>query len=280
MELVIAKHAGFCFGVEKAINTAFKEIKNNQKNNSIYTLGPLIHNNQVVSSLESHGVYTKDSISEIDDGSVIIRSHGVSKATYGLAEEKNLNIIDATCPFVKKIQNIVEEYFNKGYKIAIIGNPEHPEVIGINGWCNNEAYTVQQITDVDLIPKLDKVCIVVQTTMPIVQYEELSTLISTKSNQVEQFNTICHATKERQESAKLVSQEVDAMIVIGGYHSSNTQKLVAICKEEKPLDTYHIETVVDLDLEALQNYNRIGITAGASTPIWIVDEVVKSLRNL
>lgn len=278
MKVVIADHSGFCFGVEKAIDTAFSQSSINK--DTIYTLGPIIHNKQAVDKLEDHKIKAINDLDEINDGTVIIRSHGVSKRTYDKANKEKINLIDATCPFVRKIQNIVREYKEKGYNIVIIGNPNHPEVIGINGWSNDESYIVKSREDIDNIPNMDKMCIVVQTTMSVDLYLELTKVLENKAEDVVKFNTICSATKDRQESAKNLAKEVEVMIIVGGYHSSNTQKLVEICKTEKSDTTFHVEVADELPIDLLKEYETVGVTAGASTPKWIIDEVIKELKKI
>ncbi len=281
MEIIVADYSGFCFGVERAIRITFDKLNDDTDDKNIYTLGPLIHNQQVVNKLENTGVRAISDLDNLEDNSVvIIRSHGVPKKIYDLADEKNIEIVDATCPFVRKIQNIVKKYNAKGYTIVIIGDLNHPEVIGINGWCNNRAHIVKTKDDVEKIPFAQKLCVVVQTTMPTDLYRELSDIIGEKGERIIKFNTICSATVNRQKSAKDLAKNVDAIVVIGGYHSSNTQKLVDICKNEKPDATFHIETADELPINVLKDYNKIGITAGASTPKWAIDEVVEELSNL
>jgi 4-hydroxy-3-methylbut-2-en-1-yl diphosphate reductase len=279
MRIKVAKNSGFCFGVEKAVNKAFDATKQNKEN--IYSLGPIIHNKQVIGKLMETGLDVVNSVEEVPHGRVIIRSHGVGKGIYDQAEAKDLTIIDTTCPFVRRIQNIVKDYYHKGFKIAVIGDPTHPEVIGINGWCDNKALIVQSESD---IPKdlghIEKLCIVVQTTMPLARFETLSEQLSQRADHVEKFDTTCFATKERQESAKELALEVDAMVVIGGYNSSNTQKLVDICKEIRPNSTFHIETASALNSHDFKDFKSVGITAGASTPEWIIQDVIKFLNKL
>ena len=281
MKVIVADHSGFCFGVERAIEITSDTLDNNVDKKDIYTLGPLIHNKQVVDELQDAGVKVIDDLDDLEDNSIIvIRSHGVPENVYDLINEKNIEIIDATCPFVKKIQNIVKKYKTKGYTIVIIGDSEHPEVIGINGWCDNQAYIVKTKDDIEKIPSVRKLCIVVQTTMPTNLYNELCDIIEKKAEQTVRFNTICSATMDRQESAGNLAKNVEAIVVIGGYHSSNTQKLVDICKNEKPNTTFHIETVEELPIDILKNYKTIGITAGASTPRQAIDKVIKKLNDL
>ncbi|WP_312906930.1 bifunctional 4-hydroxy-3-methylbut-2-enyl diphosphate reductase/30S ribosomal protein S1 [Tissierella praeacuta] len=277
MEIIIADNAGFCFGVKRAVDITTTELLNS--NNNIYSLGPLIHNPQVVKSFEEKGLKTIDEIEEIKNGRVIIRSHGVSKSIIDKISDMSLDIIDSTCPYVKSVHKRVEEYQNQGYNIVIIGDASHPEIIGINGWCKNQAFIVNSLEEARNLSKMDKICVVSQTTNTQEKFETLSKIIKEKGNKVEIFNTICNATNLRQESCKEVSSKVDAMIVIGGYHSSNTNKLVEISKKYCK-NVYHIETSKELPLQVLSKFNKIGITAGASTPDWIIKEVVETMDNI
>jgi len=278
MKVKIAKEAGFCFGVKRAMKMAWDELESDA---DIYALGPLIHNKQAVQKYEEKGLKTIDTINDIPNNkNVIIRSHGVSKEVYDEANFKDLNIIDTTCPFVKKIHNIVNEFYEKGYKIIIIGDKNHPEIIGINGWCENSASIIKSIDDVNNLnlDNKDKYCVVSQTTLNLELYNTLVNELSKKLDNITFKNTICSATKTRQQAAKELSVDVDCMIVIGGKHSSNTQKLVNICKEQVP--TFAIETKDDLDTEQLKDFNLIGVTAGASTPNWIIDDVMSFIESL
>ena len=279
MKVLLADYSGFCFGVTKAINTAFEEVKRN-KDKANYSLGPLIHNPQVVKGLEDEGVRIVDDLDNVHEGNVIIRSHGVPERIYKIAEDKQLNIIDTTCPFVRRIQRIVKEYSDKEYQIAIIGNPDHPEVIGINGWCYDRAVIIQEPNDIDKIDENQKLCVVVQTTMSLKVYKELLELLKTKVKDIEVFDTICHATRQRQDAAKSLANKVDAMVIIGGNNSSNTQKLVTICKETRPNSTFHVESVEELNVDELKQYEVVGVTAGASTPIWVINEVIDKLKRI
>jgi (E)-4-hydroxy-3-methyl-but-2-enyl pyrophosphate reductase len=277
VEIIIADNAGFCFGVKRAVDIASDELLSSNKD--IYSLGPLIHNSQVVKKFEEKGLKTIDNIEGIQDSRIIIRSHGVSKSVIDKINKMNLDIIDSTCPYVRSVHKRVEEYQNQGYNIVIIGDPDHPEVIGINGWCNDKAFIVNSLEEATNLPKMDKICIVSQTTNTQEKFETISKLINEKGNEVKIFNTICNATNLRQESCKEVASKVDAMIVIGGYHSSNTNKLVEISKKYCN-NVYHIETSKELPLQMLSKFNKIGITAGASTPDWIIKEVVEIMDNI
>ena len=278
MKIIVAENSGFCFGVKEAMDTTLDVLKSNL-DKSISSLGPLIHNKQAVEKLEELGLNVIDNIKDIDLGKVIIRSHGVPLDVYEAANVNKIDLVDCTCPFVRKIQKKVKDSSDKGKNIVIIGNPDHPEVVGINGWCDNKAYIVNSEEDVRNMPKLNNVCIVAQTTATTDNFIKLSELIANKSKDIEICNTICNATKTRQNACKELAEKVDAMIVIGGYHSSNTQKLVSISKEYCK-DVYHVETVAELPLEILKNFSVIGITAGASTPTWIIEEVYDKMLEI
>ncbi|CAH2213719.1 4-hydroxy-3-methylbut-2-enyl diphosphate reductase [Tepidibacter aestuarii] len=279
MKFKVADYAGFCFGVQRAMDMAWGELETINEEN-VYSLGPLIHNKQAVKIYEDKGLKVVDVLDKVGQKSkVIIRSHGVSKNIYKDAVDKNLKIIDATCPFVKKIQDIANEYYNKDYKIIIVGDKSHPEVVGINGWCNNEAIIIKNIEDLSEIPRnYKKYCVVAQTTINLNMYQEISGKLKEILDDVTIHNTICLATRDRQKSASELSKEVDCMIVIGGKHSSNTQKLVNICEDN--VKTFHIETVSDLDEDDIKKYSFVGITAGASTPSWIIEDVIKFIKNI
>lgn len=275
MKIIVADSAGFCFGVNNAVQTAYDAIDLDEK---VYTLGPLIHNVNVTDDLESKGIKIIDDLDKIDNGAIIIRSHGVSKDIHEKIKQKNLKKINATCPYVKSIQNKVEKYYNKGYTIIIIGDKNHPEVIGVNGWCNNAATIIYSIEDVMQMGDVDKACIVAQTTIIEDLFDKLVAAIKKKCPNVIVHNTICNATSLRQTEAGKIAEMVDAMIVVGDKHSSNTKKLVEIC-ERKCKNVYHVETKSDLDLDAIVNYKNIGLTAGASTPRQLIKEVIESMEN-
>lgn len=281
MEVIIAKSAGFCFGVKRAVDSVYSEIQKSEE--PIYTYGPIIHNEQVVGDLENKGVQvinTENDIVELDKGTVIIRSHGVSKEIYDIIKKQNLRIVDATCPFVKKIHNIVREESEKGKKIVIIGNDNHPEVEGIKGWVFGDAIVINSETDIEKLVSFKdlSLCIVSQTTFNYKKFKYLVEIIDKKGYDINVVNTICNATHVRQVEAKEIASKVDVMIVIGGKSSSNTQKLYDICKNECN-NTYYIQTVKDLNLCNVESLKSIGITAGASTPKNIIEEVVLNVRD-
>lgn len=281
MEVKLAKTAGFCFGVKRAVDTVYKEAEKNQE--TIYTFGPIIHNEQVVEDLKKNGVLvvnTTEKLKALPKGTtVIVRSHGVGKSVYTLMEECGLHVVDATCPFVKKIHRIAERESNAGKRIVIIGNDRHPEVEGIKGWVNGEAIVIETAEEAQNLTaeEGEQLYIVSQTTFNYKKFQDLVEIISEKGYDVESINTICNATEERQTEAKQIAGEVDGMIVIGGSHSSNTQKLFEICRKECE-NTYYIQKLEDLNMEDLNGMRCVGITAGASTPNNIIEEVQKHVR--
>lgn len=275
MEVILAKKAGFCFGVQKAIDMVYDEANNSD---NIVTYGPIIHNEEVVSDLESKGVkaidFDEKKLSELSDCTVVIRSHGVGKKIYDSLEQKNCEVVDATCPFVKKIHKIVWEESEKGKTIIIVGSEYHPEVEGIKGWVNGNVFIVDSEEDAESInlEANTPVCIVSQTTYNAEKFAKLVEIVGQKGYDSNVVNTICNATNERQTEAKEIAKNVDAMIVIGGKNSSNTQKLYEICKNECE-NTFYIQTAKDMDFEKLKDFEKVGITAGASTPKNIIEEV-------
>lgn len=279
MEVKIAKNAGFCFGVKRAMKMAWDELQKSE--DGIYALGPLIHNKQAVLKYEENGLKTIDEVREVPTSkSMIIRSHGVGEIVYTESKEKGLNVIDTTCPFVKKIHEVAKKHYSQGFDIIVIGDAKHPEVIGINGWCNNEAIIIKTLEDLENISldKNKKYCVVAQTTINIDLYNKILEALSNKLDNVIFNNTICSATKVRQEAAKEISADVDMMVVVGGKHSSNTQKLVQICQEYVP--TLAIETVNELNPKDFKGFKKVGLTAGASTPDWIIEEVISYIKAL
>ncbi len=281
MRVIKAKTAGFCFGVKRAVDTVYEQVRQ-ESGEQIYTYGPIIHNGEVVRDLEEKGVivlHSREELEALENGTVIIRSHGVTKEIYDLLKEKKLKIIDATCPFVKKIHNIVQEHSAQGDRIVIIGNPGHPEVQGIFSRAGKNAAVIQSTEEAEEFSpgENEKICIVSQTTFNYNKFKDLVEIISEKSYDVIVLNTICNATKERQKEAESIAELVDAMIVIGDKHSSNTQKLFEICRGACN-NTYYIQTLDDLDLNQLGSVETVGITAGASTPNNIIEEVQNNVR--
>jgi 4-hydroxy-3-methylbut-2-enyl diphosphate reductase len=278
-EIILAKSAGFCFGVERAVNKVYEEADGGS---SIYTYGPIIHNREVVADLEARNVHVVESEEEVralHDATVIIRSHGVSRETDQLIRDSARKCIDATCPFVKRIHRTVETESAAGRKIVIIGNPVHPEVIGIMGWSSTPVTVIQTAEEARnfSVPEGKEVCVVAQTTFNANKFQDLVDILKEKSYNVICVNTICNATHERQSEAKAIAARADIMIVIGDRSSSNSAKLYEICRKECS-DTHFIQTWNDLHLTLTGAEKVIGITAGASTPKNIIEEVYNHVR--
>ena len=273
----VAESAGFCFGVKRAIEMAYEAIGVEPK---LYSYGQLIHNKTVTDDLASKGLEIVENLDGLTEGTLLIRSHGVGKALYDEAEAKGLKILDGTCPFVKKIHNIVHEKLANGMGISIVGDGTHPEVIGINGWCENAAVILEdeEAAKTKEIPEKDRYAVVVQTTFRQAKFDKILEILQDRGINMEIHNTICSATEKRQTEAEELSKTVDKMIVIGGKNSSNTQKLVEICAKNCG-NTVHIETICDLVLNNFGKDDKIGITAGASTPPAIIKEVVVTMSE-
>ena len=279
MEVILAEHAGFCFGAKRAVDTIYEQI---ESGGSIYTYGPIVHNEEVVKDLEQKGVKvvdTEEQLQEITDGTVMIRAHGVPKRIKEMIERQGLECVDATCPFVKRIHDIVEKESAAGKRIVIIGNPGHPEVVGIMD-CSKEPVTVIETMEEAhnfVCGQNEEICVVSQTTFNYNKFQDMVEIFMEKGYNVSVVNTICNATEERQTEAREIAAKVDVMIVIGGKHSSNTRKLYEICMQECA-DTYFIQTLDDLHLDLPESVRLVGITAGASTPNNIIEEVQNYVR--
>ena len=275
MQIYLAKTAGFCFGVKRAVEKVYEQIGKTEK--PIYTYGPIIHNEQVVGDLQEKGVEVIDTLEElktIRDAVVVIRSHGVGKDVYDILKENGVEIVDATCPYVKKIHRIVEKQTAEGRRVLIVGSEDHPEVQGIKGWGDERTNVIENMDDFRRLelPEDEKLCIVSQTTFNYKKFQDLVEKISKTRYDITVLNTICNATQERQVEAMRIASQVDVMLVIGGKHSSNTQKLYDICRKECK-NTYYIQTLGDFNPECISSVRSVGITAGASTPNNIIEEV-------
>jgi 4-hydroxy-3-methylbut-2-enyl diphosphate reductase len=246
---------------------------------NLYTLGPLIHNPQAVKFLEQSGVEVKSRVENIPKGRVIFRSHGVSLGDLVKAREKRLHIIDATCPIVKRAKFFAKYLYRHGYMVLIVGDPHHPEVEAIQSYIKDRVVTVGDVDEVRRLGPWQKLGIIAQTTQSFNIFKEIVTASLEKAKEVRVFNTICHAAIIRQKEAMEIAKKVECMIVIGGYKSGNTQRLVTICREIQP-NTYHIETAQALHPRWLVGREKIGLTAGASTPLWIIQEVEGRIRDL
>ncbi len=277
MEVLISKHSGFCFGVKRAVNTAYALNGNNN-----YVLGEIIHNESVINKIKQKGIVTLKTLDEIQFpgvGNLLIRTHGEPKSTLDKARAMGLNVIDCTCPFVKDIQQIVKTHYSKGYTIVIIGKKEHPEVVGIRGWCDDKAIVTESPSDLSAI-NAEKICIVVQTTYSEEKFDKIiKNFNRSEAKTVDIFKTICYTTKKRQKEAEILSRECDAVIVLGGANSNNTQKLFDICKENCK-NVFRLINPADFNYEKIKSFNKIGIVTGASTPIEQFQEVVSHMEKV
>lgn len=276
MEIILAKQAGFCFGVRRATQMAFEAA---DRGVATYTLGPIIHSPQVVQRLESMGVKVLDDIHDMESGTIIIRSHGVTSGELEEAVRRELDVVDATCPFVKKAQEHVKSLAMEGYDVVVVGDADHPEVQGIVSYARGNVYIVGSGEEAAGLPRMGKVGVVAQTTQSFENLKNVVFQCLLKGTEIRVFHTICDATAVRQEEAKELARQVDCMIVIGGYNSANTRRLAQVCTELQP-KTYHIETAGQVDPAWFAGVSRVGVTAGASTPKWLIDEVIDRIARI
>lgn len=276
MEVKRAASAGFCFGVKRAAQMAFAAARDYA---SLCSLGPLIHSPQLVGELEQQGVAVVDQVEDIQREAVIIRSHGVAKETLAQLQQRSLHVVDATCPFVKKAQEHAQRLGQEGYTVVIVGEREHPEVQGIRSYVSGQAYIFASAAEAEALPQLRKCGVVAQTTQSQHNLQEIARICLQRCAELRVYNTICDATSVRQEEARTLAQKVDVMLVIGGYNSANTNRLAQICREIQPR-TYHIEEAWELQHPWFDQARTVGVTAGASTPEWIIDAVVAAVEQL
>ena len=277
VEIFIADHAGFCFGVERAVDLVEDTSK---KYTGVFTLGPIIHNPQIVSKFAENGVGVCDSPAEVDESNtVVIRSHGITKETYAQLDEKAINVVDATCPFVKKAQSSAKKLGEDGAVVVVYGEKDHPEVKSIVSFIDSRYIIVSDIKEAEELLFEKSYALVAQTTQNSESFDKIAEILKTKCDDLIIKNTICNATSLRQASAIDLAKKVDIMIVIGGKNSGNTTRLYEICKEicEK---TYHIETKEELNNNIFEGSRKVGVTAGASTPGYLVEEVIEFLKEV
>ncbi len=280
-KVITAKSAGFCFGVRRAVDKSLEEAKKEKE--GIYTFGPIIHNASVIADLEKKGVYPLpaeiDALPEKSEKAIIIRAHGISPENEKQLKKRFKRVVDATCPFVKKIHGVVSEARKKGERVIICGSPKHPEVLGILGWAGEDAIVISDAEDVKglSLNKNQPICVVAQTTFRFNKFQELVEILKKKVYSVRAENTICSATDERQTEAAALASQADAVLVLGGENSSNSKKLFEICRDACAC-TYFLRTADDLDLGLLSSARCVGITAGASTPDYIIEEVQKKCQ--
>lgn len=278
MEVLLADEYGFCFGVERAVDMVEDAL---EEGDTVRTLGPLIHNEQEMNRLGEHGVTTIDVPVQIKRGeTAVIRAHGVTPEVQRELEERASKVVDATCPFVTRVQKLAARAAAENRHVIVVGNPSHPEMIGVKGYAPNHAFVIQDETEVADLPRLNKPLIVSQTTIKLKTFLDTAEAIKTKTDdEVQVVNTICSATRDRQDAARALAGHVEAFYVIGGNHSSNSRKLVAVCKEQCE-KSFLIETPQEINPQDLQGVKKVGVTAGASTPKWLIDEVVERLNTI
>jgi 4-hydroxy-3-methylbut-2-enyl diphosphate reductase len=277
MNIILAESAGFCFGVKRATNMAFEAAEHYHQ---ICSLGPIIHSPQLVIKLEEKGVRVIEKVEDIPEGAVIIRSHGVTADELDGILAREMNIVDATCPFVKKAQDHAALLSREGYVVILVGEAEHPEVQGIVSYARDgEVYVVADRRQAEALPRKSRIGVVAQTTQSFENLRQVVEVCLEKSKELRVFNTICSATTVRQNEARNIARQVDMMLVIGGFNSANTNRLAQICQEIQPR-THHVETAAQIEPSWFAGVSTVGITAGASTPRWIIDEVMQRVELL
>lgn len=277
MEIKVAGQAGYCYGVERALRLTDAAAESTRK--PIFTLGPIIHNPQVVESFVARGVNPIERIDEASHGTIIVRTHGVDPLVIEQAGEKGLAVVDATCPFVAKAQQRAAELVRDGYNLVIIGEKEHPEVVGILAHARGEATVVEKAADAARIKGRKPLGVVVQTTQSMENFQQIVAVLAAKVAEIKVFNTICSATTRRQDAAQKLAEEADVMIVVGGKNSANTSRLAQICRATGTA-THHIETAKELEPAWFTGIDVVGLTAGASTPQWLLKEVIARLEEM
>jgi 4-hydroxy-3-methylbut-2-enyl diphosphate reductase len=275
MKIIVAKKAGFCFGVKRAIDITFNLARESKK--GIFTYGPLIHNPQVVEELRQKGIDTTDDLHAKDINTLIIRTHGVSPEVYAETSKMGYNLIDATCPFVKKAQNFTEKLRDEGYQVLIIGDKHHPEVQGLIGFAGSNVIVANETVLPTNIKK--KVGIIVQTTQSFETLRRIVMQVMETAREVKIYNTICDSTVQRVKETKEIAKKVDLMIIVGGKNSANTNQLVKLSKEVCA-KVYHLETAEEIAKKWLNKVEKVGISGGASTPQWIINDVVKKIKEI
>ncbi|TVM00092.1 MAG: 4-hydroxy-3-methylbut-2-enyl diphosphate reductase [Candidatus Brocadia sp. WS118] len=278
MRVKVAKTAGFCMGVRRAMDILLDAANEKNDDGKVYTDGPLIHNPQVLEYLEKRGIHVVKGQTDLSKSTVVIRAHGVTPTRRKEIESTGAKVCDATCPHVMRVQSIIKKYAAQGYSTVIVGDKGHAEVIGLLGYAEGKGYVVQELDEIDHLPPMDKVCIVAQTTQDRRMFKEAIERLKKRYSNCESFETICSSTYKRQDEIISLSKTVDAMVVVGGRGSANTTRLVKIC-ESQGTPTFLVETDAELDIEKLKDYDTVGVTAGASTPNWMIKRVVEKVHS-
>lgn len=276
MEIIVAKNSGLCYGVKRALNLA-KETRH-ERNGKVLTLGDLIHNPQVIVDLKKQGIHSIENLNELKKGTIIIRSHGISPEVYESLEEKNMEIVDATCPIVKRIQKLVEILAENKEEIIIVGNKDHPEIKGLIGFSQERGIIVENEIQIKHLPHKKKRAVLAQSTQDLYIFGKIVTALIEKTVELRVYNTICHSTQTRQKSTSELASQVDTLFIVGGKNSSNTQKLYQISKRILP-ETYFVENAEQITPEMLKRAKKIGISGGASTPHEAIQEAVEKIKN-
>ena len=276
MKIYVVRQAGFCFGVKRAIKLAFDAVK--RKDGKVYTLGPLIHNPQVVEDLQSKGVHVVKDLNKVRKGTVIIRSHGVHPRILKQLKDKQVEVVDATCPFVRKAQKRAKLLYDQGYQVVVVGEADHPEVQGIVGYVDDSALVISHDRMKSSLGHFKKLGVVAQTTLNIDAFKQVIGKLIEISDELKVCNTICHATAHTQKATLKLAKKVDMMIVVGGHNSANTTRLAKLCKKLGTI-THHVETEKELQKTWFKNKNSVGVTAGTSTPDWLIKEVVERIKS-
>jgi 4-hydroxy-3-methylbut-2-enyl diphosphate reductase len=278
MQVLLADEYGFCFGVERAVEMVEESL---EEGDTVRTLGPLIHNDQEMMRLGTQGVTTISEPVQIQRGeTAVIRAHGVTPQIEAELREKASKVVDATCPFVTKVQRLASRAAAQDRHVVVVGNPEHPEMIGVFGYAPEHAFVINDASEVSQLPKLKNPLVVSQTTIKLKNFLEVAEAVKGKTDdEVQVVNTICSATRDRQDAARALSTMVDAFYIIGGRHSSNSRKLLAVCREECE-KSFLIETEDEINPEDLKGVEKVGVTAGASTPNWLIDKIVIRLKEI
>jgi (E)-4-hydroxy-3-methyl-but-2-enyl pyrophosphate reductase len=278
MQVLLADEYGFCFGVERAVEMVEEALA---EGDTVRTLGPLIHNEQEMQRLGQHGVTTIQEPVQIRRGeTAVIRAHGVTPQVQRELEKKASKVVDATCPFVTRVQKLASRAANENRHVVVVGNPDHPEMIGVKGYAPGHAFVVKDASEISNLPKLNKPLVVSQTTIKLQTFLDAAEAVRQKTDdEVQVINTICSATRDRQDAARALAGMVQAFYIIGGNHSSNSRKLLTVCKEQCE-KSFLIETEEEINAEDLRGVEKVGVTAGASTPNWLIEKIVKKLEEI
>ena len=278
MQVLLADEYGFCFGVERAVEMVEEALG---EGNTVRALGPLIHNDQEMSRLAKRGVATISEPVQIKRGeTAVIRAHGVTPQVEAELREKASKVVDATCPFVTKVQKLASRAAKQDRHVVIVGNPDHPEMIGVFGYAPEHTFVISDVAEVARLPRLNNPLVVSQTTIKLQNFLDVAEAVKQKAEGETQIvNTICSATRDRQDAARALAGEVDAFYIIGGRHSSNSRKLLAVCLEQCK-KSFLIETEDEINTEDLRGVEKVGVTAGASTPNWLIEKITKRLKEI